>query len=50
MKSSNLSRALKNHIEVGSILCTDSQKSYIQFVEDFELEHKRIESEKRILQ
>ncbi len=48
MKSSDLSRAL--NIEEGSILCTDSQKSYIQFVEDFELEHKRIESEKRILQ
>ena len=48
MKSSDLSRAL--NIEEGSILCTDSQKSYIQFVEDFELEHKRIESGKRILQ
>lgn len=47
MKSSDLSRALKGHIEVGSILCTDSHKSYIQFVEDFELEHKRIESGKR---
>ena len=47
MKSSDLSRALEGHIEVGSILCTDSHQSYIQFVEDFELEHKRIESGKR---
>ena len=47
MKSSDLSRALQGHIEVGSILCTDSHKSYIQFVEDFKLEHKQIESGKR---
>ena len=47
MKSSDLSRALEGHIEVGSILCTDSHPSYIKFVEDFELEHKRIESGKR---
>lgn len=40
MKSSDLSRALDGHIEVGSILCPDSHKSYIQFVEDFALEHK----------
>ena len=47
MKSSDLSRALEGHIEVGSILCTDSHQSYIQFVEEFGLEHKRIESGKR---
>ena len=35
MKSSDLSRALEGHIEVGSILCTDSHQSYIQFVEEF---------------
>ena len=47
MKSSDLSRVLESHIEAGSILCTDSHQSYIQFVEDFGLEHKRIESGKR---
>ena len=47
MKSSDLSRALEGHIEVSSILCTDSHQSYIQFVEEFGLEHKRIESGKR---
>lgn len=38
---------LEGHIEVGSILCTDSHQSDIKFVEDFGLEHKRIESGKR---
>ena len=47
MKSSDLSHALQGHIEAGSILCTDSHQSYIQFVEDFKLEHKQIESGKR---
>ncbi len=46
MKSSDLSRALEGCIEANSILCTDSHKSYIQFVKDFELEHKQIESGK----
>lgn len=46
MKSSDLSRALEDHIEVGSILCTDSHQSYIKFVKDSELEHKWIESGK----
>ena len=46
MKSSDLSRALEGHIEFGSILCTDSHQSYIKFVEDFGLEHKRIENGK----
>ena len=41
MKSSDLSRALEGHIESGSILCTDSHKSYIQFVKDFGLEHEK---------
>ena len=40
MKSSDLSRALEDRIEVGSILCTDSHQSYIKFVKDSELEHK----------
>ncbi len=47
MKSSDLSRALEGHIEVGSILCTDSHPSYIKFVEEFGLAHKRIESGQR---
>ena len=47
MKSSDLNRVLEGHIEKESILCTDSHKSYIQFVKDFGLEHKRIESGKR---
>ena len=47
MQSSDLSRALEGHIEVGSILCTDSPPSYIKFVEEFGLEHKCIESGKR---
>lgn len=37
MKSSDLSRVLEGHIEGDSILCTDSHKSYIQFVKDFGL-------------
>ena len=47
MKGSDLSRALEGHIEVGSILCTDSHQSYIKFVEEFGLAHKRIESGQR---
>ena len=47
MQSSDLSRALEGHIEVGSILCTDSHQSYIKFVEEFGLTHKRIESGQR---
>lgn len=47
MKSSDLSRVLNDRIESDSILCTDSHKSYIHFVKDFGLEHKRIESGKR---
>ncbi|MDB8458133.1 MAG: IS1595 family transposase [Turicibacter sanguinis] len=46
MKTSDLSRALQGHIESNSILCTDSHKSYIQFVKDFGLQHKQIESGK----
>lgn len=42
MKSADLSRALEGHIEVGSILCMDSHQRYIKFVDDVELEHKRI--------
>lgn len=29
-----------------SILCTDSHKSYVQFANDFSLDHKRIKREK----
>ena len=46
MKSSDLNRALQGHLESNSILCTDSHKSYIQFVKDFGLQHKQIESGK----
>ena len=43
-KNSDLNRVLDGHIEKGSILCTDSHKGYLQFVVDYNLEHKRIKS------
>lgn len=43
-KHTDLNRVLDGHIENGSILCTDSHKGYLQFVLDYELEHKRIKS------
>lgn len=43
-KSSDLNRVLDGHLGKGSILCTDSHKGYLQFVKDFDLEHKRIKS------
>lgn len=42
MTSDELKNLYTNRIGEGSILCTDSHKSYIQFAEDMELEHKRI--------
>lgn len=42
MTSDELKKLYSNRIGEDSILCTDSHKSYIQFAEDMELEHKRI--------
>ena len=42
MTSDELKKLYANRIGEDSILCTDSHKSYIQFAEDMELEHKRI--------
>ena len=40
--SEELKRLYINRIGEDSILCIDSHKSYMQFAEDIELEHKRI--------
>lgn len=40
--SNELKKLYTNRIGEDSILCTDNHKSYIQFAEDMELEHKRI--------
>ena len=42
MTSDELKKLYNNRIGEDSILCTDSHKSYMQFAEDMELEHKRI--------
>ena len=42
MTSDELKKLYNNRIGEASILCTDSHKSYMQFAEDMELEHKRI--------
>ena len=46
MTHKELERLYKGHIGEGSILCTDSHKSYIKFATDFDLEHKRIKTGK----
>ena len=46
MTSDELKRLYDNRIDEGSILCTDSHKSYMQFAEDMSLDHKRIKSGK----
>ncbi|MGL4361765.1 MAG: IS1595 family transposase [Cellulosilyticaceae bacterium] len=38
----DLERLFEGRIQEGSILCTDSHKSYIQFAKDFSLDHKQI--------
>lgn len=40
--SNELQKLYDGHIANGSILCTDSHKSYMQFANDLSLEHKRI--------
>lgn len=42
MPVDELKKLYGNRIDEGSILCTDSHKSYIQFITDMELEHKQI--------
>lgn len=42
MTSEELKRLYANRIGEDSIFCTDSHKSYIQFAEDMELQHKKI--------
>ena len=42
MTHKELERLYKGHIGEGSILCTDSHKSYVKFATDFNLDHKRI--------
>ena len=46
MTSEELNRLYNKRIGEDSILCTDSHKSYMQFAEDMELQHKRIKSGK----
>ena len=46
MTHKELERLYKGHIGEGSILCTDSHKSYIKFATDFNLDHKRIKTGK----
>lgn len=40
--SKDLERLFEGRIEKGSIICTDSHKSYIQFAKDLNLDHKQI--------
>lgn len=40
--SNKLETLYYGHMAKGSILCTDSHKSYIQFANDLSLEHNRI--------
>ena len=50
--SNELEKLYDGHIANGSILCTDSHKSYMQFANDLSLEHKRIKRgkhERRII-
>ena len=42
MTSKELERLYGNRIGEHSILCTDSNKSYIQFAIEMKLEHKKI--------
>ena len=46
MNHKELERLYRGHIVEGSILCTDSHKSYIKFATDFNLDHKRIKTGK----
>lgn len=42
MSTNDLMRLYEERVEEGSILCTDSHKSYIGFAEHLGLEHKRV--------
>jgi len=44
ISTANLERVYDKRIKEKSIICTDSHKSYIQFAEDFSLEHKQIKT------
>lgn len=46
MTHKELERLYKGHIGEISILCIDSHKSYIKFATDFNLDHKRIKTDK----
>lgn len=47
INTQNVEKALKNHIEENSILCTDGEKSYINFTKDNNFQHIVIKSFKK---